>query len=569
MAQKSTSPIPVQLSFAQKLTKFFHWLDDHAVLLISTFLLLFIPLYPKIPLFDILPGYIVRVRLEDAFIAMAGAVWLIQLYRKKVTWKSPLFASIGIYATVGFLSLLSGIFLLNTIPLQLLHIGKSALHLFRYMEYFFLFVMMYSALKTPKQAKVVLWALALSVAAITFYGIGQRYWYWPVYSTMNREFSKGMRLYLTEHARVQSTFGGHYDLGAFLVVVLPILLAFMYRSKKRWEKWALFAAHTLGLWLLIVSASRAPFAAYGVAAGLVIVLTSLAEASWKQKLGTFLKRFISFSLVFGLLFIRFGQDMHERFLHVLEGYPQAAKVYAQIEVQEKRFIQEAQKLFGIIVSGPPKNSIGFDNSESVLTPTDELPTPDRPTDVYEDIPDLVKVATTSADGTETIVIVEQPRTWSPNALRYGLSMAIRLDTLWPNAVRGFMRNPLLGSGYATLNKESNAQFLEADSTDNNFLRVLGETGLLGFISFFGIIALVLRQCAKYVFNANGLKAAIAAGLMAGTIGLLINALYIDVYAASKVAFTYWALTGFAFAIFSLRTPKPKKTISKPKRIRFR
>jgi hypothetical protein len=358
-------------------------------------------------------------------------------------------------------------------------------------------------------------------------------------------------------------------LGAFLVVVLPILLAFMYRSKKRWEKWLLFFVHTFGLWLLIVSASRAPFAAYGVAAGLVILLTSLAEETWKKKILTFIKRTVVFSLVFGLLFIRFGQDMYERFLHVLDGYPEVAKVYYQIEAQEKHFIQEAHKMLGIIIAGPPKNSIGFDNSESVLTPTDELPTPDRPTDVYEDIPDLVKVTTTSADGTETTILVEQPRTWSPNALRYGLSMAIRLDTLWPNALRGFMRNPLLGSGYATLNKESNAQFLEADSTDNNFLRVLGETGLLGFLSFFGIIVIVLKQTASHVFDKDRLKSAIAAGLLAGSVGLLINALYIDVYAASKVAFTYWALAGFALAVFALHIPAAKKTASKTKRIRFR
>ena len=45
---------------------------------------------------------------------------------------------------------------------------------------------------------------------------------------MNREFSKGMRLYLSEYARVQSTFAGHYDLGAYLVVVLPLALAGLF-----------------------------------------------------------------------------------------------------------------------------------------------------------------------------------------------------------------------------------------------------------------------------------------------------------------------------------------------------
>jgi hypothetical protein len=137
-------------------------------------------------------------------------------------------------------------------------------------------------------------------------------------------------------------------------------------------------------------------------------------------------------------------------------------------------------------------------------------------------------------------------------------MGIRLDTLWPNALKGFMRNPLLGSGYATLNKEGAYQFTEADSTDNNYLRVLGETGLLGFLTFFGTILLVIRLNARHVFDKNLLTAGLAVGLLAGSVGLLVNALYIDVYAASKVALTYWAIVGLVLAAFSVKTPIPKK-----------
>ena len=39
----------------------------------------------------------------------------------------------------------------------------------------------------------------------------------------------------------------------------------------------------------------------------------------------------------------------------------------------------------------------------------------------------------------TISLVEKDRVWSDNALKYGLSMGIRLDTLWPNAVKGFFK----------------------------------------------------------------------------------------------------------------------------------
>ena len=263
------------LSFFKKLSR---WFDENFLFIFSTFLLAFIPLYPKIPLFDIIPGYIVRVRFEDILIAVAGLFWVIQIIRKKTTWKSPLTKLISTYALVGLFSLLSAVFIIHTIPLELIHIGKSSLHLLRYLEYFFLFILMYSSINTQKQAKTIIWSILTTVFLISFYGLGQKYWYWPVYSTMNREFSKGIRLYLTEHARVQSTFGGHYDLGAYLLIMLPIILSSAFLSKKKWKKRIFHLVHAFGLWLLIMSASRASFASYGLA--MLLVLIFLAPISF-------------------------------------------------------------------------------------------------------------------------------------------------------------------------------------------------------------------------------------------------------------------------------------------------
>ncbi|MCC6711641.1 MAG: O-antigen ligase family protein [Candidatus Pacebacteria bacterium] len=553
--------------------KLLTWADDSLLFVYSTLLLAFIPLYPKIPLFDILPGYIVRVRVEDMLIAIAGIIWLVQLARKKITWKSPLFKMIGSYVAVGFFSLLSAIFITQTVPLELLHIGKSALHFFRYIEYFFLFILIYASVNNLKQAKVVVWSLVITVFLVSLYGLGQKYWYWPVYSTMNREFSKGVRLYLTEHARVQSTFGGHYDLGAYLVIVLPILLSFSYLAEKNWERKVFFLVHLFGLWLLVASASRAPFAAYGLAAILVIAFVANREQTWLKKLGSFIKKSVSFGLLTGVMMLVFGQDMYERFLQVIEGYPQIASYYKegkdvfdQVNGQYKKTRDQVYDWLGIIELGPPEGALGFDNSNElapVLTATDQQPTTNKPSDVYVDVPDIVEISTLNDDGTTTITKIEKERTWSDNALKYGLSMGIRLDTLWPNAIKGFMRNPLLGSGYATLNKEGVYQFLEADSTDNNYLRILGETGLLGFLSFFGIIVLAIQQSWKYLKAQQTFIAAAAIGFVAGSIGLMANASYIDVYAASKVAFTYWGIVGLMLTIFAI--PKNKKSFIKSKK----
>ena len=549
------------LSFFKKLSR---WFDENFLFIFSTFLLAFIPLYPKIPLFDIIPGYIVRVRFEDILIAVAGLFWVIQIIRKKTTWKSPLTKLISTYALVGLFSLLSAVFIIHTIPLELIHIGKSSLHLLRYLEYFFLFILMYSSINTQKQAKTIIWSILTTVFLISFYGLGQKYWYWPVYSTMNREFSKGIRLYLTEHARVQSTFGGHYDLGAYLLIMLPIILSSAFLSKKKWKKRIFHLVHAFGLWLLIMSASRASFASYGLAMLLVLIFLALKEKTWKKKINSFFKKTLGMGLLTGSLMLAFGGDMSERILQVFDAYPEISNTYHSINAERKKGRDQIYDWMGIIELKPPENSIGFDNTEleSVLTATDQQPTT-RPSDVYKDIPDLVEIATISADGTKTIIRVERERTWSDNALKYGLSLAIRLDTLWPNAIKGFMKNPLLGSGYATLNKETAYHFTEAESTDNNYLRILGETGLLGFLTFFGIIFISLRYSFKYIFDKDKLKASLAIGLVAGSIGLMANASYIDVYAASKVAFTYWGIVGVILAVLSL--PKMKSLLNPDKK----
>ena len=105
------------------------------------------------------------------------------------------------------------------------------------------------------QFKKLLGVFCLSALFVSLYGVGQKYLYWPVYSTMNREFSKGLQLYLTEHARVQSTFGGHYDYAAYLVIVLPVVMAMAFAVRKPWLKVGMWATFIVSLWGLMMTSS--------------------------------------------------------------------------------------------------------------------------------------------------------------------------------------------------------------------------------------------------------------------------------------------------------------------------
>lgn len=562
----------------EKLRTFFTWLDDHILLLLSGFLLAFIPLFPKIPLWSPIEQYIVRVRLEDFILLLTVAIWGIQVLRKKVKWRSSMTWMIGLYALAGLLSVLSAVFITKTVPLQPLHVGKTLLHYFRYLEYFSFFFVMFSAVQSKKDAWKLLVVFAVTVISISIYGYGQKYHYWPVYSTMNREFSKGIRLYLTPHARVQSTFAGHYDMAAFLVLALPILLAVSYHVQQRSAKLFFKVAFWIGTWLLIVSASRTSFLAYVAGLGLTLLVLGLTRSKLREKITFTLGQGFLVLFITLLMFATFGEDLQERLSQVIDINPQVHDTFHKLNGERKKYIS---MLMGTYNPTPPPNSISTDQAIAlgVLTPTDQRPEPVAPADTYGlNIPDKVLVATTSADGTTKFEEQERPRVFSPCALQKGLSLCIRLETLWPRAIKGFMKNPVLGSGYATLNKESVEQFTEAESTDNNFLRTLGETGLVGFVTFYSAIGLLLVAAARAFRHKDAVKSAFAIGIFCGTIGLLINAVYIDVFAASKVALTFWGLAGLFFAYLMVdpqssaaavvsaeSVPAEQKSATKPKK----
>lgn len=547
------------------------WLDDHIVLLLAGFLIAFIPLYPKIPLFDAIPGYIVRVRLEDIFIFISACIWLVQVVRKKVSINKPVLAVMAAYAVVGLLSVISAVLITKTVPAEMIHIGKTLLHYFRYLEYFSLFAIVYSAIKERRHVLILLSVVVVTVFAITVYGVGQKYFYWPVYSTMNREFSKGLRLYLTEHARVQSTFGGHYDMSAYLVVILPLILALAYQVRRTWLKIALQGVHWFAVWLMIVGASRSSVGAYLLGVAVVILFLAVQKKGIFKKVWWAISRSILYGAALSIMMLYFGEDIYERFLQIIDSVPVAHDVYHGANKMRKQFIADPSSLFSLPRAQKPDNAISTDDllaiEQGVLVPSDSQPTTQRPTDVYVDVPDIVEVATLSASGAATTILVDKgPRVWSECALQNSLSLCIRLETLWPRAIAGFMRNPVVGSGYATLTKETVIQFTEAESTDNNFLRTLGETGILGFITFYGVIAVGGWYILRHLTDHDLVGRALSIGWLAGTLGLFVNASFIDVFAASKVAMTYWAMLGLIMAYYMVAQRSTATLISREEKI---
>lgn len=542
--------------------KILNWIDHNLLTILSGLLIVVVPLYPKIPLADVLPGYIVRVRLDDILVGAAFACFIVQFLRKKA--KLPLKILTGLvlgYLVIGLLSLLVAIFVLHTIssnPNQILKIGY---HWARRVEYFSVLFVIYGGIRSKKDIKLFLWIAVASLVGAVLYGFGQKYLYWPAFSTMNREFSKGMRLYLTPQSRVMSTFGGHYDYAAYLMMALGAVVPAMWIIKKRLWQIILAVVAFGAYWSLLLTASRASWG--GFVAGLTVSAMILALSyGWKWSLRRYsLVMFFSIFMMFTI------GDLSERFYQIVQSPATLHQIIFWIP--EGQLYQDVTKVNDYVLklqalkrqltepsSAPPKNSVSTDELAQVATPSDTPPQTNKPlppdvTQAQDDI--RTRAATESATATTS---ASTGGGYSANALKYGLSVAIRLDALWPRAVQGFMRDPLLGSGYSTLTKSTVDEFTQAESTDNDYLRMLGETGLLGTISFLGILGYLVYAGYRHTGDKNDLVTRLVSfGIIGSIVGLLVNAATIDVFESSKVAYSLWILAAVAIWLIEYQDHK--------------
>jgi len=527
------------------------WLDRNILTILIGLIIVVVPLYPKIPMAELIQGYIVRMRLEDLLVLFAFFVWIVQLVRRKITFPKNLIGyGMMIYLAIGFLSVLSALYITQTVPFEKLHILKIWFHWFRRIEYFSLFFIAYSAIRTKKDLIILAKVAFATFVGVILYGIGQKYFYFPAFSTMNREFSKGVRLYLQPNSRLLSTFGGHYDLAGYLMMLLAFSLPAAWLATKKALKALFYITSVVAYWCLVLTTSRTSF--IGFLVGITIIAWLLVKSKgW----GWVLKRWVLTMFVSFVIMFTFS-NLLERFLQVLpnketrDNILELQKIVNQPFVSEPKnsqtvstlpslldFLFKNERSKPIVLTEGEKSQLKqvastSDRPPSTVKPT---PTPDLPSDVSQESEDIRK-DTAQLSGRE----YTGPN-YSSNALKYGLSMAIRLDALWPQAIKGFMRNPLLGTGYSTLVKTSNAEFTYAESTDNDYLRMLGETGLLGTIAFLGIIYLVIKYATVVIHKAEGTVLLIGLGVIGATVAMLVTATYIDIFESSKVAYVFWMI----------------------------
>lgn len=467
------------------------WQKLNILEVLVTLLIFFIPLYPKFPLQTVAQTY-VAIRLEDLLVATVVMVWLILEYKNgfKIL-HDKVSQLIILYWLIAALALLSALLITkNVIP----HLGL--LHYLRRIEYMSLFFVTYAAIRERENLLYLSSAFILSTVGVIIYGFGQKYFDWPVVSTMNREFAKGLLLKLEQWARINSTFAGHYDLAAYLVLILGLSAGLVFGAKAKKVKIGLLLVAFFSLYLLILTASRISYVGYLVAVVLTLVL--LRKYWWIIPVVTI-----------SLIMMVFSTDIRERYALTFK-----------LNLQDKlaflpQLPQAPQQRLTVIVTIEP-----------TITPE-----PTSQKELVEMTPVFSKEESTStATVSAGITPWEQPST--EKAVAY--SSGIRFQAEWPRALRAFTKNPFLGTGFSSVTL----------ATDNDYLRALAETGLLGTISFGLIFLEITRRVILFLHEHKpGFEFAVVAGIAGAALGFLINALFIDVFEASKVAFVFWIMMG--------------------------
>lgn len=449
-------------------------------------LLVFIPLYPKFPLFNI-PGTYVAVRAEDFLITLMVFWWLIgHLFKLKGYLSQTIYQSFLLFWLIGGLSLMSAMLVTYFISP---HLGF--LHWFRRVEYMSLFIIAATSISTLKQVKLAVVALFFSTIVVIIYGFGQIWLDFPVISTTNKEFSKGLMLALTNGARVNSTFAGHYDLAIYLSLVLVIATSLFFSYKKLISKIGVGLISLFSFAMLGFTAARVSF---------VATILGMAVVLWlnKQKL-----------LLVGLMLATLG---------ILAAVP---------DLRHRLMATVTVNLMG---GGGPK-----------YTPPAGTVTKFTPKRQLVNLPATFS-ATNSAAATGAIAVDTVPG--EPiNTTELGVyrSYGIRFNVEWPRALNAFYKNPFFGTGYSSLNI----------ATDNGYLRSLGETGLLGTLSLGLIFFIIIKKMLKFLKDASGFPKFLIVGLFCATLVVLITATFIDALEASKVAETFWLVLGIGWAMMRI------------------
>ncbi len=489
----------------------------------------FIPLYPKLP-FQMVDYTYIAIRLEDLLVAFIYLVFIIQFLRKKVTLNRQYLILFILFWVSVFISFFLGFFVQHTIVIK--NVGfLNALRRIEYMSIFFVFA---SSVKSKKDVIFYLRFILSTILIVTIYGLGQKYLGWPAVQTMNPEYAKGYLLVLDSWARISSTFGGHYDLSAFLLFFFPLLLALTSKV----NKW-FYLLFLLALSNLVLAASRVSYGAYVLSTFPFL----LFYRKWKLLLITIVAT-VGMTLLSSNLTQRINRSFQTKQIYIDKT--------TGLTTVPRRLSPDDLPVGDYIIDKTGTDSRAVDVGSSAI----KINSKDAQAVRLNLLDEIRKEAkktgkVLSADEENKLLNDAYNNMKVVSAVIPDISVATRLQVEWPRAIKAFLEYPIFGKGPSAI----------TEATDNDYLRWLGEFGLVGtgiFVFILGKLFLSLFFAAKK----SSPEQLVIGGVLAGFFGLLINAAMIDIFEASKVAFMFWMVMGMTVGYLSNQSPKLKVKTTK-------
>lgn len=417
-------------------------------LFIGVLIIIFVPLYPKFPLLGI-GGSIVSVRIEDFIVAISFLVYLLFQFKNRFKdFKNPVVRAIVIYLLASLVALFSAAFLTKSVELKI-----GLLHWARRIEYMSMFLVGMWSIQKKIDVNFIIKTVQIVSFLVSIYGLGQQFLNFPVISTTNSEFAKGLAVTLGPGARINSTFAGHYDLAAFFLFPLLLCLGLLNLKITLKNKILVGIVGGLSYWTMLLSASRITFAAIFLTAGLFVLV--IRKYRW-----------IPWLVILAIVSIFISPQLVARYKDLITNYVKISYV------------------------APAMAALPADEQQA-----DAL----KPPEVAED-----------------------------------RSLSIRINAEWPTALRAFAKNPLLGTGFSSVGL----------AVDNDYLRLLAETGLFGFFAFLLIMIRIFKTSLPFLISPpQDPTSTLIVTITMTLVGILATAVFIDVFEASKIAIMLWLLLG--------------------------
>lgn len=518
------------------------WSKQNIFGVIVLFLLLFIPLFPKLPLVDIKNTW-VYVRAEDFLVLGTLILSAMLLIKRKISLRTPLTVPILVYWLIGAIATIHGIMLIfptlaNVFP------NVAFLSFLRRIEYMSLFFVGYWSVRDKQFLRPVTIVLVVTLLLTSLYGIGQKYAGLPAFLTMNEEFAKGVPIHLSALSRVPSTFAGHYDFAAYLALMIPIALALAFGATQWLVRIVIFGIVGFATYLMFTTVSRISFFALFVGVGMVTF-------AYNKRL---ILMAIPLLCISGYIFFRYT-PLLDRYLSTVKevqvlidatnGNPIGhiafvPSMYFQDKIVKQQFLKSPSDTKTISSSSAlfiiPSTHIP--DGEPLLTQSSVLTGEVLPQGTgYINLslsPVVKKLNQFFYEQDTGEVQIINGSYLIKRTLAYDLSYTTRFQGEWPNALSAFRKNILVGSGYGSVSL----------AVDSSYIRMLGEVGIAGFVAFMSLfIFMGIYIRAIWPSIDTPLVKSFVIGITGGFAGLIVNAFFIDVFEASKIAFLFWMLAG--------------------------